>query len=206
MNYYCLVNFKLNIYHLPPGFLSLRKEEPLPELFPQTPVPSYSWPRSTQVADKIVSPSWFRSSLTPCPFSWCPLCHSLVIIVQGLCHTRHAMHCGLAMYFLLGFLPLAFRKTTRQWYYLTHSWDPDNIQLTPIPKYGDTPSPSYGDDQHAAVKWKPLYPSHTALRERRVATTTDLLAFVEATRRSRSAVWPGYYTCTVSLVIAVAIK
>ena len=26
------------IYHLPPGFLSLRKEEPLPELFPPTPV------------------------------------------------------------------------------------------------------------------------------------------------------------------------
>ena len=64
------------IYHLPPGFLSLRKEEPLPELFTQTPVPSYSWPRSTQVADKIVSPSCFRSSLPPCPFSWCPLCHS----------------------------------------------------------------------------------------------------------------------------------
>ena len=35
----------LPFYHLPPGFLSLRKEEPLPELFPQTPVPSYSWPR-----------------------------------------------------------------------------------------------------------------------------------------------------------------
>ena len=66
----------LTIYHLPPGFISLRKEEPLPELFPQTPVPSYSWPRSTQVADKIVSPSCFRSSLPPCPFSWCPLCHS----------------------------------------------------------------------------------------------------------------------------------
>ena len=30
---------------LPPGFLSLRKEEPHPELFPQTPVSSYSWPR-----------------------------------------------------------------------------------------------------------------------------------------------------------------
>ena len=28
-----------SIYHLPPGFISLRKEEPLPELFPQTPVP-----------------------------------------------------------------------------------------------------------------------------------------------------------------------
>ena len=31
-----------------------------------------------------------------------------VIIVQGLCHTRHARQCGLARYFLLGFLPLAF--------------------------------------------------------------------------------------------------
>ena len=71
-----LVKSCFTIYHLPPGFLSLRKEEPLPELFPQTPVPSYSWPRSTQVADKIVSPSCFRSSLPPCPFSWCPLCHS----------------------------------------------------------------------------------------------------------------------------------
>ena len=50
---------KYPFYHLPPGLLSLRKEEPLPELFPQTPVPSYSWPRSTQVADKIVSPSCF---------------------------------------------------------------------------------------------------------------------------------------------------
>ena len=28
------------------------------------PVPSYSWPRRTQVADKIVSPSCFRSSLS----------------------------------------------------------------------------------------------------------------------------------------------
>ena len=57
-----------SIYHLPPGFLSLRKEEPLPELFPKTPVPSYSWPRRTQVADKvvspvIVSPSCFRYSI-----------------------------------------------------------------------------------------------------------------------------------------------
>ena len=30
-----------NNYNLPPGFLSLRKDEPLPELFPQTPVSSY---------------------------------------------------------------------------------------------------------------------------------------------------------------------
>ena len=66
----------LKIYHLPPGFLSLRKEEPLPELSPQTPVSSYSWPRRTQVVDKAVSPSCFRSSLPSLPFSWCPLCHS----------------------------------------------------------------------------------------------------------------------------------
>ena len=45
------------LYHLPPGFLSHRKEEPLPELFPQTPVSGYSWPRRTQVAHKVVSPS-----------------------------------------------------------------------------------------------------------------------------------------------------
>ena len=64
------------VYHLPPGFLSLRKEEHLPELSPQTPVSSYSWPRWTQVAEKVVSPSCFRSSLSSCPFSCCPLCHS----------------------------------------------------------------------------------------------------------------------------------
>ena len=90
--------------HLPfsiyPWFLSLRKEELLPELSPQTPVSGYSWPRRTQVSkksesqritanvpaiilgiktllsDKVVSPSCFRSSLSSCPFSWCPLCHS----------------------------------------------------------------------------------------------------------------------------------
>ena len=32
-----------------PVFLSLRKEEPLPELFPQTPVSGYSWLCRTQV-------------------------------------------------------------------------------------------------------------------------------------------------------------
>ena len=32
------------IYHLPPGFLSRRKEEPLPELFPQTPVLATLYP------------------------------------------------------------------------------------------------------------------------------------------------------------------
>ena len=64
------------IYHLPSGFLSLRNEEPLPGLSPQTPVSGYYWPGRTQVADKAVSPSCFRSSLSSCPFSWCPLCHS----------------------------------------------------------------------------------------------------------------------------------
>ena len=54
---------------LPPGFLSLRKEEPLPELSPQTPVSGYSWPRRTQVADKAVSPSCSRSALPSRPFS-----------------------------------------------------------------------------------------------------------------------------------------
>ena len=38
--------------NLTPGFLSLRKEEPLPELSPQTPVSRYSWPRRIQVAYK----------------------------------------------------------------------------------------------------------------------------------------------------------
>ena len=52
------------------------KKEPLPELFPQTPVSSYYWLCRTQVADKVVSPSCFRSSLPSCPLSWCPLCHS----------------------------------------------------------------------------------------------------------------------------------
>ena len=70
------VTHDFTIYHLPLVFRSLRKEEPLPEMFPQTPVPSYSWPRSTHVADKIVSPSCFWPSLPSCPFSWCPLCHS----------------------------------------------------------------------------------------------------------------------------------
>ena len=66
-----------HVYHLPPGFISLRKEERLPELFQQTSVSSYSWRRRTQLADKVVSPSCFRSSLLPCLFSWCPLCHSV---------------------------------------------------------------------------------------------------------------------------------
>ena len=44
-------------FAIPPGFLSLRKEEPLPELFPHTPVSSYCWQRRTLVSDKVVSPS-----------------------------------------------------------------------------------------------------------------------------------------------------
>ena len=43
--------------NLPPGFLSLRKEEPLPELYPQTPVSSYSWPRRIPVEDKMINTS-----------------------------------------------------------------------------------------------------------------------------------------------------
>ena len=69
-------------YHLPPGFLSLRKEESLPELSPQTPVSGYSWPRRTQVVDKSVSPSCFRSSVPSCPISWCPLCHFFVHLLS----------------------------------------------------------------------------------------------------------------------------
>ena len=86
---------EFHLYHLPPGFLSLRKEEPLPELFPQTPVPSYSWPRSTQVVDKIVTPSCFRSSLLPCPFLWCPLCHSFSppVVVETCNVSRPSVYC-----------------------------------------------------------------------------------------------------------------
>ena len=74
---YIYIYLPFIIYLLTPGFLSLRKEEPQPELFPQTPVSSYSWPRRTQVvADKVVPPSYFWYSLPSCPFSWCPLCHS----------------------------------------------------------------------------------------------------------------------------------
>ena len=61
------------IYHK--GFFHSVRRNPS-ELSPKTPVSGYSWPRRTQVADKAVSPSCFRSSLPPCPFSWCPLCHS----------------------------------------------------------------------------------------------------------------------------------
>ena len=76
--------------HLPPGFLSHCKEERLPELFPQTPAPSYSWPLRTQVADKVVSPSCFRSSLPSWPFSWCPLCHYFCpSVVFESCNVSH---------------------------------------------------------------------------------------------------------------------
>ena len=61
---------------LPPGFLSLRKEDILPGLFPQTPVSGYYWLCSTDVAYKVVSPSCVRSSLSSCPFSWYSFCHS----------------------------------------------------------------------------------------------------------------------------------
>ena len=76
-----------SIYRLPPWLLSFRKEEPL-RLSPQTPVSSYSWPRRTQVADKVVSPSCYRSSPPPGPFSWCPLCHSSsppVVLNRAMC-------------------------------------------------------------------------------------------------------------------------
>ena len=79
-------------YYLPSGFLSLRKEEPLPELSPQMPVSGYSWPRRTQVADKAVSPSCFRSSLPSCPFSWCPLCHSFCRHMLSLNHAMCPAH------------------------------------------------------------------------------------------------------------------
>ena len=61
------------VYPLPSEFPfpPLRKEEPLLELSPQTPV--YSWPRRTHVADEVMSSSCVRSSLSSCPFSWCPL-------------------------------------------------------------------------------------------------------------------------------------
>ena len=79
-----------------PGFLSLCKdsEEPLPGLFPQTPVPRYTWPCRTQVADKVVSPSCFRSSLSSCPLSWCPLCHSFSpsVVVESCNMSRPSVY------------------------------------------------------------------------------------------------------------------
>ena len=67
-------------YHLLLGFISLRKEEPLPELFPQTPVSSYSWPRRIQVVDKVVSPS--------CLGLPCRLVRSVTLMVQLLSLNR----------------------------------------------------------------------------------------------------------------------
>ena len=92
------------IYHLPSTtrgsfILSLRKEKPppasWPELSPHTPVSSYSWPRRTQVADEVVSPSCFRSSLSSCPFSWCPLCHSFCQSV--VCESCNVIQLAYAM-------------------------------------------------------------------------------------------------------------
>ena len=72
-------------YHLPPGCPSLRKEEPIPELFPQTPVPSYSWPRRTQVADKVVSPSCLG---LPCHLVHSRGVHSVTLLVHLLSLNR----------------------------------------------------------------------------------------------------------------------
>ena len=87
-------------YHLPPGVLSVRKEEPRTEMFHRRrPVPCYSWPRRTQVADKIVSPSCVRSSLPPCPFSRCPLCHSFSpsAVVES-CKVSRPLYCMLQLF------------------------------------------------------------------------------------------------------------
>ena len=81
------------IYHVP-GFLPLRKEEHVPELFPQTPVTSYSGPHRTKVADKVVSPSYFMSSLPSCPFSRCPLClsYSRSVVFESCNVSRPFLH------------------------------------------------------------------------------------------------------------------
>ena len=80
--------------HLLSGLLSISNEDPLPELFPQTSVSGYSWPRRTQVADQVVSPSCFRSSLPPCPFLWFPLCHSYSpsVVFKSCNLSRLSMH------------------------------------------------------------------------------------------------------------------
>ena len=80
------------IYHQ--GFFHSARRKPLPELSPQTPVSGYSWPRRTQVADKAVPPSCFRSSLPSCPFSRCPLCRSLYLsVVSESCNvSRPSMY------------------------------------------------------------------------------------------------------------------
>ena len=75
------------LYRLPPGCLSHRKEELLPELFPQTPVSGYSWPRRTQVAHKGVSPS---CSGLPCRLVHSRGVHSVTRFVHML-SLNHAM-------------------------------------------------------------------------------------------------------------------
>ena len=62
------------IYHFPPGFLSLRKKEPLPVLSPQTPVLAILGHAGPRLRISCLS-SCCRSSLPSCPFSWCPVCH-----------------------------------------------------------------------------------------------------------------------------------
>ena len=80
------------IYHVP-GFLLLRKEEHVPELFPQTAVTSYAGPHRTQVADRVVSPSYFMSSPSSSPFSWC-LCqsYSRYVVFESCNVSRPSMH------------------------------------------------------------------------------------------------------------------
>ena len=60
------------IYHLPPEFLSIHDEEPLPGLFPQTPVSDYSWPHRTQASPPRVG----LPALLSGPFLWWPLYYS----------------------------------------------------------------------------------------------------------------------------------
>ena len=82
------------LYHLPPGVLSLRKEEPLPELFPQTPVSSYYWPRRTEVADKIVSPSCFIVFGLPCSLVHSRGVHTVILYP---CTSKALMQISLAL-------------------------------------------------------------------------------------------------------------
>ena len=73
------------IYHSPSGFLSPRKEEPLRELFPQTPASGYSWPCRTHVADKLVSPSCLG---LPCRLVHSRGVHSVTLFVHLLSLNR----------------------------------------------------------------------------------------------------------------------
>ena len=73
------------VYHLPSGFLSFSKKEPLPELFPQTPDSSYSWPRRTRW--------WIRLSLhlvlgLPCRLVYSRGIYSVTLIVHLLSLNR----------------------------------------------------------------------------------------------------------------------